>query len=58
MVSDWLAEGLDRRSEGTVKLNRNVLKPVVAYLGDIELQAGRRCGFPDAEFPGLGACSP
>jgi integrase len=38
MVSDWLAEGLDGRSEETVKLNRNVLKPVVAYLGDVELR--------------------
>ena len=38
MVSDWLAEGLDGRSGETVKLNRNVLKPVVAYIGDIELR--------------------
>jgi len=38
MVSDWLDEGLDGRSEETVKLNRNVLKPVVANLGDIELR--------------------
>ena len=37
-MNDWLAEGLDGRSEETVKLNRNVLKPVVAYLGDIELR--------------------
>jgi len=37
-VNDWLAEGLDGRSEETVKLNGNVLKPVVAYLGDIELR--------------------
>jgi integrase len=37
-VSDWLAEGLDGRSEETVKLNRNVLKPVVASVGDIELR--------------------
>jgi len=37
-VDDWLAEGLDGRSEETIKLNRNVLKPVVVYLGDIELR--------------------
>jgi len=38
MVTDWLAEGLDGRSEKTVNLNRDVLKPVVAYLGDIQLR--------------------
>ena len=37
-VDDWLAEGLDGRSAGTVTLNRNVLKPVTAAIGDIELR--------------------
>lgn len=37
-VSDWLAEGLDGRSDETVKLYRNVLKPVVASIGDTELR--------------------
>jgi len=37
-VDDWLAEGLDGRSAGTVTLNRNVLKPVTAVIGDIELR--------------------
>ena len=37
-VNDWLTEGLNGRAEETVNLNRNVLKPVVAYLGDIELR--------------------
>jgi integrase len=37
-VDDWLAEGLDGRSAGTVTLNRNVLKPVTATIGDIELR--------------------
>jgi integrase len=37
-VDDWLAEGLDGRSAGTVTLNRNVLKPVTAIIGDIELR--------------------
>jgi integrase len=37
-VRDWLAEGLDRRAEGTVKLYRDVLKPVIASIGDMELR--------------------
>jgi integrase len=37
-VDDWLAEGLEGRSAGTVTLNRNVLKPVTAMIGDIELR--------------------
>jgi integrase len=37
-VGDWLAEGLDGRSARTVTLNRNVLKPVTAIIGDIELR--------------------
>ena len=37
-MDDWLAEGLDGRSAGTVTLNRNVLKPVTAIIGDIELR--------------------
>jgi integrase len=37
-VDDWIAEGLDGRSAGTVTLNRNVLKPVIAIIGDIELR--------------------
>jgi integrase len=37
-VDDWLAEGLDGRSAGTVTLNRDVLKPVTAIIGDIELR--------------------
>src|SRR2546423_1822664 len=37
-VDDWLAEGLDGRSAGTVTLNRNVLKPVTAIIGGIELR--------------------
>jgi integrase len=37
-VDDWLAEGLDGRSAGTVTLNRHVLKAVTARIGDIELR--------------------
>jgi integrase len=37
-VDDWLAEGLDGRSARTVTLNRDVLKPVIAIIGDIELR--------------------
>jgi hypothetical protein len=37
-VDDWLAEGLDGRSARTVTLNRHVLKPVTAIIGDIELR--------------------
>jgi integrase len=37
-VDDWLAEGLDGRSAGTVTLHRNVLKPVTAIIGNIELR--------------------
>jgi integrase len=37
-VDDWLAEGLDGRSARTVALNRHVLKPVTAIIGDIELR--------------------
>jgi integrase len=38
-VDDWLAEGLDGRSDGTVTLNRHVLKPVTALIGGVELRA-------------------
>lgn len=37
-VDDWLAEGLDGRSVGTIALNRNILKPVTAIIGSIELR--------------------
>jgi integrase len=37
-VNDWLAEGLDGRSTGTVTLNRHVLKSVTAIIGGIELR--------------------
>ena len=37
-VDDWLAEGLDGRSARTVKLNHDVLKPVTAVIGGIELR--------------------
>jgi len=37
-VDDWLAEGLDGRSAMTVTLNRHILKPVTAVIGDIELR--------------------
>ena len=37
-VDDWLSEGLDGRSAQTVTLNRNVLKPVTAVIGGIELR--------------------
>jgi len=37
-VEDWLTEGLDGRSVRTVTLNRHILKPVTAILGDIELR--------------------
>jgi hypothetical protein len=37
-VDDWLAEGLDGRSTGTVSLYRNTLKPVTAVIGQIELR--------------------
>ena len=37
-VDDWLAEGLDGRSAGTVALNRHVLQPVTVIIGDIEVR--------------------
>ena len=37
-VDDWLAEGLDGRSAGTVTLNRHILKPLTAVIGGIELR--------------------
>lgn len=37
-VDDWLSEGLDGRSARTVTLNRQVLKPVTAIIGGIELR--------------------
>jgi integrase len=37
-VEDWLADGLDGRSARTVRLNRDVVKPLVAALGDVELR--------------------
>ena len=37
-VDDWLAEGLDGRSAGTVTLHRHILKPVTAVVGHIEVR--------------------
>ena len=37
-VADWLAEGLDGRSEKTVALNRHVLQPVVDIIGKVALR--------------------
>jgi len=37
-VDDWLADGLDGRSTGTMTLYRNILKPVTAVIGKIELR--------------------
>ncbi len=37
-VDDWLAEGLDGRSARTVRLNHDMLKPVTAVIGGIELR--------------------
>jgi integrase len=37
-VDDWLAEGLDGRSAKTVRLNHDMLKPVTAVIGGIELR--------------------
>jgi integrase len=37
-VDDWLTEGLDGRSAMTVTLNRNILKPVTAVIGGIEVR--------------------
>ena len=37
-VEDWLADGLDGRSASTVQLNRDVLKPIVAMIGHLELR--------------------
>src|ERR1035438_3073241 len=37
-VDDWMSEGLDGRSAQTVTLNRNVLKPITAVIGGIELR--------------------
>ena len=37
-ADDWLAEGMDGRSAGTVALNRHVLKPVTAIIGDMEVR--------------------
>ena len=47
-VDDWLSEGLDGRSAGTVTLNRHILKPVTAVIGGIELRklTGTTCAVP------------
>ena len=37
-ADDWLAQGLDGRSAGTATLHRQVLKPVTALIGSIELR--------------------
>ena len=37
-IDDWLEEGLDGRSARTVRLNRDLLKPMAIALGDIELR--------------------
>jgi integrase len=37
-VDDWLAEGLDGRSARTVRLNHDMLKPLTAVIGGIELR--------------------
>jgi len=37
-VEDWLTEGLDGRSARTVTLNRHILKPVTAIVGNVELR--------------------
>jgi integrase len=37
-VDDWLAEGLDGRSAKTVRLNHDMLKPLTAVIGGIELR--------------------
>jgi hypothetical protein len=37
-IDDWLADGLDGRSASTVRLNRDVLKPVAAMIGHVELR--------------------
>jgi hypothetical protein len=37
-VDDWLAAGLDGRSAKTVRLNHDMLKPVTAVIGGIELR--------------------
>jgi hypothetical protein len=37
-VTDWLAEGLDGRSEKTIALDRHVLQPVVDSIGRTALR--------------------
>jgi integrase len=37
-VDDWLTEGLDGRSAQTVTLNRHIVKPVTAIIGNVELR--------------------
>ena len=37
-VDDWLAEGLDGRSAKTVRLNHDMLTPLTAVIGGIELR--------------------
>lgn len=37
-VEDWLGEGLDGRAEKTVRLNRDVLQPVVHSIGQVALR--------------------
>jgi len=37
-IDDWLADGLDGRSASTLCLNRDVLKPIAAMIGHVELR--------------------
>ncbi len=37
-IEDWLADGLEGRTARTVRLNRDVVKPLAGALGDIELR--------------------
>jgi integrase len=37
-VTDWLSEGLDGRSAKTVRLNRDVLQPVIHSIGQVVLR--------------------
>lgn len=37
-IDDWLSDGLEGRSARTVQLNRDVVKPLVKALGNLELR--------------------
>jgi hypothetical protein len=54
-VDDWLAEGLDGRSAGTVTLHRHILKPVTAVIGHIEVRqlTGTMYGRPWSSWRGI-----